>query len=138
MAIRDEVLTANARIGVAYEMLFALVARSGSQRHSVTLNNAGVHLLRLSLRVASQRIVCKTIAPDFAILVWVIKIGGNEVLLILGKHHVVGACAASLRPPSIYYWACLLIFAAFASTRNKRQTSNQYHEHCSKMQDVVL
>ena len=52
MAIRDEVLTANARIGVAYEMLFALVARSGSQRHSVTLNNAGVHLLRLSLRVA--------------------------------------------------------------------------------------
>ena len=52
VAIRDEVLTANARIGVAYEMLYAPVARSGSQRHIISLNNAGVHLLRASLRVA--------------------------------------------------------------------------------------
>ena len=130
-------LNALGRWGVAYELQFTSVARSGGKLKRVALENTSVRLLRFTVWIKCQRVVGEGVTSLFVVFVFA-EVGGSEVLPILGTYHVVGAFAATLRHPCAHNWACFLVFTAVTGARHKRQTCNQYHEHSGKLQGAIF
>ena len=104
---------------VAYELQFTSFARSEGKEKAISLKCAIVRPRCFTLWVKCQCIVGEGVTSLLSVAAFV-DVVGKEVLLILGKLHVVGACAASLRLPCADNWACFFVFAAVASARHKR------------------
>ena len=98
-------------VGVAYEIQFTSVARSGGKPKVVSLEKTSVRFLRSTFGGKCQRVVGEGVLSFFRDFAVVVDVGGKEILPILSTYHEVGAFAASLRPPCAYNWTCFVVFA---------------------------